>query len=258
MKGKGLQGMGQQGQQRQLDARIAKGRGSVILYDASLIDHADRDLFDIEVWRGRGDVTTPDGGRGEAWIIRGGDREWVLRHYRRGGIVGRYVRDSYIFTGWAMSRPVREWRITARLYEMGLPVPRPVAAAGWRRGLLYRADLITERVPGVTLGSQLGKDVCTPGLFRDIGKVVARLHNAGLWHSDLNVKNILVADGRVSVIDFDKARWIRSQPALQRNLMRLERSLYKSSARRAIDESRTAALWLALTAGYREGRSAST
>jgi 3-deoxy-D-manno-octulosonic acid kinase len=65
--------------------------------------------------------------------------------------------------------------------------------------------------------------------WAEIGRVIRRFHNAGVWHADLNAHNVLLdANGAVTLIDFDRARF---RPPAKRwrevNLARLLRSLNK-------------------------------
>ncbi len=108
-----------------------------------------------------------------------------------------------------------------------------------RRGLLYRASLVTHKLDAETLAERLG-DVAqrslTEGVWAAIGDTLARLHHQGIFHADLNAHNIMLdANGVVSVIDFDRAR-LRQLPAgnptsgwCLANIDRLERSLAKIS-----------------------------
>ena len=56
-------------------------------------------LFDPEFWRSRGELSETARGRGSAWFIASGSRQWVLRHFRRGGFIARLSRDRYVWTG---------------------------------------------------------------------------------------------------------------------------------------------------------------
>ena len=46
----------------------------------------------------------------------------------RGGLVGKLVRDRYVWTGEDNTRPFVEWRLLAKLAVNDLRVPRPAAA----------------------------------------------------------------------------------------------------------------------------------
>ena len=112
----------------------------------NLPPNAEEMLFDPEYWRRRGELAEVSGGRGSAWFIASGARQWALRHFRRGGFIARWWRDSYVWAGENRVRAFAEWRLLALLTERGLPVPKPVAARYQRSGLVYRCDLITQRI----------------------------------------------------------------------------------------------------------------
>jgi 3-deoxy-D-manno-octulosonic acid kinase len=232
-----------------VSASIARGAGWGVLYDPDLVTAPDPGLFDQDCWAGA--LTGHAGrGRGQVLFLQAGDGQWALRHYRRGGLAGRLVRDRYAWLGEARSRSWREWRLLARLHAEGLPVPRPVAAGWQRRGPWYRADLLTVRIPGaVPLSARLAAAEAVD--WEGIGRVLEGFQAAGAWHADLNAHNILLdAAGAPWLLDFDRGR-IRPPGRWQaRTLARLERSLRKIAREpgaRAFD----AAGWAALCAGYR-------
>jgi 3-deoxy-D-manno-octulosonic acid kinase len=162
-------------------------------------------IFDPQFWRARGELTAVTAGRGSAWFI---GRQWVLRHYRRGGFIARLSRDGYVWAGEDRVRAFAEWRLLDIMRQRGLPVPRPVAARYQREGLCYRCDLITERiVDAEPLSSVLAGGTLAESVWRAVGAAVAQLHQAGVEHADLNAHNLLLdAHGAVSVIDFDRGR----------------------------------------------------
>jgi len=200
-------------------------------------------------------------GRGTTYFVRLDGQDLVLRHYRRGGVLGDLLGDRYIWTGLERTRPWRELGVQAELYQRGLPVPRPVGARldyPGRFSPFYRANLLSERLTGTqTLAESLSAGRLARPIWHDIGCVLARFHATGLEHADLNAHNILLdADGRVSLIDFDRAvlhagpgKWA---PA---NLVRLRRSLDKLAGQRdgfAFDNDD----WEVLTAAYEAEREA--
>jgi 3-deoxy-D-manno-octulosonic acid kinase len=189
-------------------------------------------LFDPQFWRARGELIDVSGGRGSAWFIASGARQWFLRHFRRGGFIARLTQDRYVWAGEDRVRAFAEWRLLERLAERGLSVPKPVAARYQRMGLFYRCDLITQRIVDARpLSAALAAEAISESLWRGAGAAIARLHRAGVDHADLNAHNILIdAKGAFSVIDFDRGR-LRAQGAWTlRNLRRLRRSLLKISA----------------------------
>lgn len=82
------------------------------------------------------------------WFVKDESRHLVLRHYYRGGMVGKLVRDRFWFEGVESSRAMAEYRLLAQLSEQGLPVPRPFAARMVKQGPFYRADILIERIRG--------------------------------------------------------------------------------------------------------------
>ncbi|MDN6298637.1 MAG: 3-deoxy-D-manno-octulosonic acid kinase [Halomonas sp.] len=190
------------------------------------------DHFSPDYWRARGQVTGEAPGRGSSLFITpyaGAAEQWVLRPYRRGGLVARLSRARYLWTGIERTRAFREIRLTARLFTLGLPVPRPVAVCVTRHGPAYEAALITWRIAGAgALAERLANATATPSLLERVGRMIRRFHDAGLDHVDLNARNILIdADDTPWLIDLDRCR-LRAPGKWQRaNLTRLERSLNK-------------------------------
>jgi 3-deoxy-D-manno-octulosonic acid kinase len=244
--------------------RIATATGAMLSDPAclgNLPPDALESIFDPQFWRARGELTAVTAGRGSAWFIasgeRSGGRQWVLRHYRRGGFIARLSRDGYVWAGEDRVRAFAEWRLLDIMRQRGLPVPRPVAARYQRKGLCYRCDLITERiVDAEPLSSVLARRTLAESAWRAVGAAVAELHHAGVEHADLNAHNLLLdANGAVSVIDFDRGRLRAPGGAgtagiwVNRNLGRLQRSLAKIS--RGLPAGRYSARdWEWFMAGY--------
>jgi 3-deoxy-D-manno-octulosonic acid kinase len=161
---------------------------------------------------------------------------WVLRHYRRGGLIAKLSQDSYLWGGAARTRSFAEWRLLAELRRRGLPVPAPIAARYVRGLFTYRADLITELLPGTrTLTDSItGRDLPESG-WRAVGTTIGAFHREGVHHADLNANNILLAENQtqVYVLDFDRGRIEARGPWEQTVLARLRRSLDKIKGQRA-------------------------
>lgn len=212
---------------------------SHILYDAdSLCDAGEApqigpSTFDPDWWQAQGRITGQAPGRGDSLFLNAGNgEEWVLRPYRRGGLVARLSEARYLWTGLERTRAFRELRLTADLHARGLPVPRPVAADVTRHGLTYSAALITVRIPGArALASLLENGEADDDLLQRVGATIRRFHDIGLDHVDLNARNLLVdEEGKVWLIDLDRCR-LRPRGSWQAaNLARLERSLVKFGA----------------------------
>jgi 3-deoxy-D-manno-octulosonic acid kinase len=239
--------------------RIATAQGAVLVDPArtsEFIEGAAESLFDPEYWRARRQLVPADRGRGAAWFVGPAPQSWVLRHYRRGGAVARVSSDRYVWAGEARVRSFAEYRLLALLHRRGLPVPAPVGARYQRSGLVYRCDLITQRIEAAQpLSALLLAGALRDAHWRAIGAAVADLHVAGADHPDLNAHNVLIgSDGAIRVIDFDRGRLRKRGGAREpvwasRNLDRLRRSLEKitgeSALRRVLPDQ-----WAMLKAGY--------
>lgn len=191
-------------------------------------------------------------GRGQVYYLQTSAGEAVLRHYQRGGLVARFCSDWYFWQGAELTRPFREFRLTANLFSMGLPVPRPLAARYVRTGFGYRADLMTARIPNAMTLAELLHEAPELIAWPAIGRLIACFHQRGLWHADLNAHNILI-DGNETIwlIDFDRGelRELTRDWPLQ-NLQRLKRSLLKLGADRLASRFESAA-WADLLDAYR-------
>ncbi len=224
-----------------------------MVYDARSIDQDPGPLFDPEYWKSRAAVVGETMGRGVTYFVRHQQEEWVLRHYRRGGVVASLSHDCYLWTGLAGTRAWREWKLLLEMRERQLPVPRPVAARVIRRGLCYTADIIVERIPGARpLAEVLNRQALSESAWQSVGGCVRRLHEAGFSHADLNARNILLDEsGGVFLVDFDKSAKRRYGNWREGNLARLERSLRKFHAS-SVSFQFGEQCWRSLMTGYRD------
>lgn len=160
----------------------------------------------------------------------------LVRSYRHGGLL------RWLTRGWFTSRPPRpfaELAVTAAARERGLAAPEVLAALVARGlGPWYRGWLVTREVEGAgNLWDTVLEDLSDDQrelLLRRVGHALRLMHESGIDHADLNLRNILVLrkepDPDVYIIDFDKARLFQGPvPAARarRNLRRLLRSVNK-------------------------------
>jgi 3-deoxy-D-manno-octulosonic acid kinase len=235
----------------EIEPRIIKLGRHHVLCDADIATRLTEHLFDPEKLKQRGWLTGRALGRGEAWFLNYRGHDWVLRHFRRGGQVGRFVVDCYL--GWSLerSRSWAEWRLLAELRRLGLPVPRPVAAAVQRGWGYYRAELLTERIPEtLSLAARLTDAAQSEEFWRALGACLRRFHDQGVWHADLNANNILIdSRSRIYLIDFDRGKIRAPGGWARQNLQRLQRSLLKIKAA-STDFHFDDADWQRLLQGY--------
>ncbi|MDH3303880.1 MAG: 3-deoxy-D-manno-octulosonic acid kinase [Gammaproteobacteria bacterium] len=202
-----------------------------ILYDKAIINQISEERFMPGGWPHAEALTGPlrSGGRGNTMYVGNVPRQFVLRHYLRGGLIGKLIRDRYVFSGADKTRPFMEWRLLDKLTSNNLRVPRPAAARYCRSGTFYTGDIITVRIPGVIPLSQYIADNNPDGAFwHSIGESIYEFHEAGVYHADMNAYNLQIDDsGLLWMLDFDKGSLRPRGPWQQATLSRLHRSLYK-------------------------------
>ncbi|CAM9839465.1 unnamed protein product, partial [Discosporangium mesarthrocarpum] len=195
-------------------------------------------------------------------------RDWGtvvrVRPGRRGGLLGPLLGDRYA----TPVRCFREHALVESLDAEGLPVPTPVFAAAWRSGFGWRCVVATvERERAVDLAGWLDRSPSArarTAAARAIGRTLRSLHDAGVTHGDLQLRNLLLEPGssedapRCLAIDFDRAR--RGSPlppaSRMREWMRLVRSFHRTGRDAALTARIRAAALAAYCGGDRELRRA--
>ena len=182
-------------------------------------------------------------GRGDIRSVQLADGTTALfRRYRHGGIL-RSITGMWFFS-WP-PRPFRELTITEELRRRGFPTVEVYAACvGKIAGPFYRGWLVTRQLEGahdLWAGLQSGfcQSVGIEAVLKAVAASIRRMHREGVYHHDLNLKNILVRATATAVeshvIDFDKAILVLGQlpePLVHKNLDRLLRSIGKLDPQR--------------------------
>jgi 3-deoxy-D-manno-octulosonic acid kinase len=173
----------------------------------------------------------------------------VVRRYHRGGLVQRINAARY-FGG---NRAFDELRATERARTGGVRTARIVAAIESPRTVGYTAMLATLLIPGARdAAAWLAANEGDPDeMLRDAGRQIAAMHQAGVSHPDVHLRNLLVVDRddapEVWLLDFDKAR-VYAAPVTRAHraadLRRLARSARKLRAGLGADA------WAAVQEGY--------
>lgn len=229
---------------------------------AEEVTEVSRRFGSLRSWALDAATETLTGGRGPAWVVPalaagpGASSEWVVRPFRRGGWA-RWLDDRYPGRG-RRSRAVRQLHVTASARAAGVPTPAAVVAATYPDGVVYRADLATERVPGEPIADLLlrGDAETARAALERVGRFVRELAELGLDHPDLNAANLLCegeGSGRLWVVDLDGAAMRPESPPGprgERMFTRLVRSLRKWERRtdRRLGEEEVRAL----VHGFRE------
>lgn len=224
---------------------VVEEEGCFLLYDPELLNSPQANCLGDDIFKqALSCQQITESGRGQAWFIELTGLSSVLRSYQRGGLVASVNRQTYIGCSAENSRAYKEWRLLSELYQLGLPVPRPIAASFCRWPLsfipLYRARILLQRIPDVqTLDHLLAKSTVSDDTWKQVGACIRRFHDQGVYHADLNANNVLLDNQQsVYLIDFDKSeiRKEKQQVAPQQtqwkldNLQRLKRSLLKQQS----------------------------
>lgn len=197
----------------------------------AFLDNTDCETFEAE------------GGRGVIWTfpltktdstLRG-----LLRLCRRGGIIRFLLRDTYILN----NRPLREFEVHRYAEANGLNVPLLLGVRWGSVGgiIFYRGALATQLIPNarsldVVL---LESGSHSHSYASQAGTLIRKMHDLGIWHADLNVKNIVFDNKNFYLLDFDNARIVRPMKdiARARNMLRLRRSMNKHALESTLYEA---------------------
>ncbi len=146
------------------------------------------------------------GGRGSTYLYRLDGQNLVTRHYRRGGLFGKIVKDRFFKWETQCRRAQEEFWLLSYMLAQGLPVPAPVLARQRDGFLSCVNDIVITALEGCSdLAAIMRERELTDEEFCSIGQTVRVFFEAGILHTDLNIRNILLdGTGKVYLIDFDK------------------------------------------------------
>ncbi len=203
------------------------------------------------------------GGRARHPVIEVQGERWVLKAYRRGGLLARLNPLLY----WGVGRFFEEIVMTLTAIRARVPAPEPVALILRRAGFwgAHRAWQVVTHIPGVAslrellltapAGSASGRDELRVR-FRAAGAAVRRMHDARIDHADLNLGNVLTRAAperacEAFIVDWDRAR-LRSSSGWDphENLLRLWRSALKLARSRRGGSSSDSVPLRAFLRGY--------
>jgi 3-deoxy-D-manno-octulosonic-acid transferase len=222
-------------------------------FDPHHLSQISANTFDPSTHAG-GTALATGSGRGQALLIQQDGHGYVLRHYRRGGLVARLSDDRFWRAAPHDSRAMREFTLLRLMRSWQLPVPEPIAASHRPRGLFfYEADILVGLVPdSANVVQWLQRRALVAAEWQALGHVIRRLHQRQVFHSDLNAHNLLLdGAGQAWVVDFDKCAVRPGEDWKPRNLDRLLRSLRKEAGR-VTPYHWVEADWAHLLAGYQD------
>jgi len=175
----------------------------------------------------------------------GRETEVIVRVYRRGGLSALVLPDMFTDA----RRPLNELVLTEKGRADGVPLPEILGLQiKWVLPFFYRARIVVKKIPDtVTLEQTLvslvkenwfNKELHIKkiNLVAALVQAIRQLHNAGINHRDLNIRNILIKQSGIDftayIIDLDKSEYETGKTGLaldkrSDNLIRLNRSLDK-------------------------------
>lgn len=166
------------------------------------------------------------------------NESFVVRDYWHGGLFGKILRDFF----WDRLRPLKELSICEVASKSGVKTTEVIAIVKNKiMGPLYKCQLVSKEI---TCAIDLMVLLLNPEkiqfiaqkrqIINKVAKAVKEMHDAGIYHADLHLKNILVqfAEGgeiNVYIIDLDKSKQQEKISIYKRmkNIMRLDRSVEK-------------------------------
>jgi 3-deoxy-D-manno-octulosonic acid kinase len=163
-------------------------------------------------------------------------KRMVLRQYSHGGLLRAVTGNLYFFG----ARSFRELALTEEIRSCGIPtIPSIGAIHHCIFFPFYQAYFLSVEVPramdliqyfdGIEAHPSRENISSKRKMIRSVGLLVRQFHQAGFFHGDLQLKNILVAGDQVFLIDFDRSYRKPTLSAKERikNLLRLNRSVEK-------------------------------
>ncbi|MBI4830619.1 MAG: hypothetical protein HY801_03495 [Candidatus Lindowbacteria bacterium] len=176
----------------------------------------------------------------------------LVRRYVRGGVLGRFLKGKYL--NWGKPRPLKELEVSEFARSQGIPTPEILAAAVERSShFFYRGAIAVREIsPGEDLqtlllknGQSFTSEIITEKrkMAASLGRLIAKMHKAGIYHADLHLKNILLSKGaheELYLLDLDAARIYGRLSDFRKcmNLLRLLRSVEKMEGKRRPREAR--------------------
>lgn len=163
-------------------------------------------------------------------------KRMVIRQYSHGGLLRAFTGNLYLFG----SRSFQELALTEEIRACGIPTILPIAAIHHPVfPFFYQAYFLSLEIPDAMdsiqylqeIGSRPFPDklIRKRKAIRSAGLLLRQFHQAGFFHRDLQLKNILIAGNQPLLIDFDRSyrKSVLSVKKRIKNLLRLNRSVEK-------------------------------
>ena len=191
---------------------------------------ASRSLY---TWAATQPGAEPMAGRATAWAaVLPPSIEVVVRRSRHGGAFAAITGELF-----RAPRASHELAVSLRLSRLSVPTPKIVAYALYPAFAgLWRCDVMTERLRGADFPEAwrgAADDAQRMAMLDALAQLLGALQDAGAFHADLNLKNVLVVPGArlptAYALDVDRVQFgVRGDKLIAgRNFARVMRSAEK-------------------------------
>jgi len=222
---------------------IAVKEGYAVTFKDFVMPQVSGDSQDSAVHHGRSQLVSLP-------LVEDPSERILIRRYVRGGIPGRFLKETYLKCG--PPRPLKELEISEYARAQGIATPEVLAAAFERVSpFFYRGAIaVREVAPSSDLQAELLADNSRSlnsqairkkrRMIDALGRLIAKMHAAGIYHADLHLKNVLLAEkgeqSELYLLDLDAAKIFRPLSDFRKcmNLLRLFRSVQKVNRRRQV------------------------
>lgn len=190
-------------------------------------------LLELLCCKSSGKLIKLPGGRNDIYLLNiSKELSVLLKLYSHGGFF-KYFFPKYYFIS---NRFLHELQLYTDILKDNLPAPDYLGGFWMKRFGFYKCGVITRFISDTTtLENYLNDNFVSIEDKYDIlikcGKILRDMHDIGVFHGDLQIRNILIhpLEKAIYLIDFDKAKKMHSLNLFQRsqNLLRLKRSFIK-------------------------------
>ena len=208
-------------------------------FNEEITFHVDDNIFNVHAANYAYQFNTKKIGRGEVYFIDCNNNKLVLKEYNRGGLIRYFTKNKYLYLGLKRTRPFKEFLMLKKMHELELPVPRPVSIKLSISGFYYTGKIITEEVLNtVNLKKIIISKKINNQIISNIISVLRNLIQNNIFHSDLNINNILIDESlSIYIIDFDNSFFTKRKKLLIKPLDRLIKSIRKEQENKNLIKS---------------------
>lgn len=176
---------------------------------------------------------TVEGGRGSSRLVDFKERTLFIKKERRGGFFSFFLKEYF----FRVSPFFKIVNILYSLDELNI-TPRLMAIIARKRYFLWEIFTVYEHIENaISLKDYLHKNGELGEYGYEVGFLVGKIHNKGIYHADLNLGNIIFKKDNFYIIDFKKSYYYSSPLPIRlrkKNILRFLRSIAKESFKKGV------------------------